>query len=256
MRRLPVFVFLFLLFAQTPSPAIGPYQSGDQLYVCAFHGLNLRDKPSPKAQKTRTIPYGAAIVVLDSVRQQRFSVEEVKGFSIRGYWSKVRYGKMEGWIFDGYLSKYPPVRQVKEDGNWTENFVRYGTREFGLRSRQRLRLDSDAPTRDTLNYRDVYTFNNGIVYEERHGSGDGGWAGQRFQMPEFSMEECYLFFIYNAGYAHYDPKHHPEIAAELSYEPLLVEENTPARLRMEWGLCHYTFERRGKIIEVSYYCSC
>ena len=256
MRPLFIFLLFFLMFLSVPGRAIGPYQPGDTLYACAFHSLNLREKPAPGARKIGALAYGAAVVALDSIRQRRFSVEETNGFSIHGYWSKVRCGQQEGWVFDGYLSKYPPLRQIKEDGNWTESFVRYGTRTFGLRSQQRLALDADTPTRDTQNYRDVYRFKNGAVYEERHGSGDGGWVVHRVRMPGFSLEECYLFFIYNAGYARFDPRYRPEQAEELAKEPLVVEENSATRLRMEWGTCHYTFERRGKIIEASWYCSC
>jgi hypothetical protein len=101
---------IFLMATALPysSYSIGAYKAGDKLNVHAASGLVLRDTPSPTGKKLITLSYGTQITVLaEGFRKTPFSVEVVKGFTIKGFWVKVRTAKgQEGFVFDGYLSKY------------------------------------------------------------------------------------------------------------------------------------------------------
>ena len=71
--------------------AIGPYKAGDQLTVHAISGLVLRETASPSGKKIRTLEYGTTVTVLaDGLKKTPHSVELTKGYSIKGYWVKVR----------------------------------------------------------------------------------------------------------------------------------------------------------------------
>lgn len=72
-------------------------QSGDNLYVLAKSGLNLRDKPSKNGRFLQTVSFGT----IARVRQMTDKEYDVDG--IPGYWVKVMADDREGYLFDGYL---------------------------------------------------------------------------------------------------------------------------------------------------------
>ena len=99
---------LLCIFLPLIAYSIGPYKAGDRLNIHAASGLVLRETASPNGKKIATLSYGTQITVLaDAMRKTPFSVEVVKGFSIKGYWVKVRTTSGQiGFVFDGYLSRY------------------------------------------------------------------------------------------------------------------------------------------------------
>lgn len=233
--------------------AIGTYAPGDVLHVLAYHGLSLRSGPSTGHAKRATLPYGTKITVLDSVRVKPFSVKEYPGYTIRGHWTKVRFDTLEGYVFDGYLSRYSAPRSNGRGG--FEDFLTYATREFGTPKKQKLELESDKPCSDCSSFREIYTFKNGVVYELHAGDGDGGWTVPYYQLPGLSFEEAFLWFVYNDGLYKDDPKYNkpglkPE---ELGFE---ISEQTPAQLSLYIEICDYIFERKGKVMFIRVKCSC
>jgi Bacterial SH3 domain len=99
---------LFVLFFAVvlPLAAINNYKAGDQLTVLAKSGLTLRSAAESKAKKKSNLPYGTVVTVLkEGYKTVKHSSTEFKGYTINGYWVKVKAGDEEGWVFDGYLSK-------------------------------------------------------------------------------------------------------------------------------------------------------
>lgn len=96
----------------TAPPATTPvattrYAANDALYVLATSGLNLRDKADANGTKITNVPYGSTVKVLaEDLGKTAYSVEEIKGFKIEGYWVKVDFGGKIGYLFDGFLSKW------------------------------------------------------------------------------------------------------------------------------------------------------
>jgi len=250
-------IFILLLcccFLSTTIFAIGNYRQGDTLYSWAYHGLNLRKTASVKGARIVTIPYGERMVILDSVKVKAYSIEEFPGFSIQGHWSKVKYGNIEGWVFDGYLSKYPAINLADVDKPWRNKFPVYGKKAFGLLSKKRFALSSDLAGKDSLNFRDVYQFQNGVVFEFHKGGGDGGWSAVHFKFPDLSFEECYLFFVYNSDFFKYDPNHNPQNRHNPFFPKVSNKHLNYLEVTLE--LCGYKFEKKGKMTHIEIFCSC
>jgi len=101
-------VILLFLCSLANGQFKGAYKKGDTLNVLTISGVNLRENPSSASNKIATIIYGSKIqVVDDNLRQTKFRVEELKEFFIEGYWVKVKFRDQIGYLFDGYLSKFP-----------------------------------------------------------------------------------------------------------------------------------------------------
>jgi Bacterial SH3 domain len=99
---LTTIVAFFLAFN---SFAIGNYKTGDKLTVLAKSGLSLRSSAEATGKKKSSLPFGTVVTVLaEGLKINAHQVEEAKGYTIKGYWVKVKAGKEEGWLFDGYLS--------------------------------------------------------------------------------------------------------------------------------------------------------
>lgn len=173
--------------AEAPSDRIGRYKTGDRLYVFAYSGLVLRDKPSPQGAKILTVPGGAVVNVIDPAPfKQAHTVQEACGLDIPGYWVKVSIDGKQGYIFDGYLLKVPPREQVPLDEYWS--------------ARAEVARSSEvAPTDEPglINY-DETTWDNGVQLINK---GYEGGATHILRLPtsKFSLADAYLFATVQLG---------------------------------------------------------
>lgn len=99
--------FLFLILATIilfyfPLFAISDYETGAKLNVLTKNGINLRDNPSSNGKKLVLIPFGSQLEVVKTNKSNPYSSEGINGF-----WIEVKYKKFTGYVFDGYLSKFP-----------------------------------------------------------------------------------------------------------------------------------------------------
>jgi hypothetical protein len=80
----------------------------DTLTVMAKSGLFLRAKADVKSTSLKKIAYGEKIVLLpDSIISGEFKIEEIKDFFITGRMIKVNYNGIVGYVFSGFLTKFP-----------------------------------------------------------------------------------------------------------------------------------------------------
>ncbi len=125
MRTFQFFVLLCLFAWPSVTFSIGMYAVGDQLTVHAASGLILRETPAPTGKKIMTVEMGTLVTVLkEGFRKNPHSVSPFEGFTIKGFWVKVRIpGGKEGYVFDGYLSKYKTVGSLPngDDPNAKDN---------------------------------------------------------------------------------------------------------------------------------------
>ena len=190
---------LFLCQHLSSVYAIREYLAGDTLYVWAASGLSLRREANLNAEKLLSIPYGTPVVV----RNDKFTnvaddvrIEAAPGYIMNdsvsaavyltGRFAKVTYQGKTGYLFDGYLSKLPPMQyqtQKHRDGTIEKNFEDFSTyakRTFGI-------LEE---FRDSASYSRIYK--NGmteICYYPGEEENDV-WV----TLPNLGWEEVFLIF--------------------------------------------------------------
>ncbi len=77
------------------------YEAGDSLNVYAKNGLNIRSKANLDGEKIRLIPFGSIVKIIDTKNfELRDTFERVPG-----NWVEISYLGINGFVFDGYLSK-------------------------------------------------------------------------------------------------------------------------------------------------------
>ena len=130
-------IFLVLLYSFSISTSV----ESDVKYVWASK-LNLRTKPSIDSEVVLQIPFGKILNVFDEKKPLvQFQIEEeleekysifdkrtrrfrdsivIKPMLIEGYWRKVIYENVEGYVFDFYLSKIPPLVENLSKMNLSE----------------------------------------------------------------------------------------------------------------------------------------
>jgi len=110
-------IVLFACLLTVDIKAIDNYKSGDLLSVFAISGMNLRD--APKGTVLQKMPYGTTVRALESKRSG--STERIEG--IAGNWVRVSYNNMEGYVFDGFLSKLPaPADDIDGLADYTKRY--------------------------------------------------------------------------------------------------------------------------------------
>ncbi|MCB0526293.1 MAG: SH3 domain-containing protein [Saprospiraceae bacterium] len=90
-----------LMCIAAPVYSIDHYCVGDTLNCLALNGLKLRD--APKGKQIATVALGEQVLILESKMYDYPDIYE----NIPGYWVKVRFQNLEGFVFDGYLSGMP-----------------------------------------------------------------------------------------------------------------------------------------------------
>ncbi|MBU6342764.1 MAG: SH3 domain-containing protein [Bacteroidetes bacterium] len=174
--------------------AIGTYVVGDQLYVHAQSGLILRETASPTGKKLNTLSYGTKLKVLsDGYRKTPHSVSPFEGYSIKGFWVKVSTpdGK-EGFVFDGYLSKYKTVAMLPngDDPNAKDNDATTIQERFLMMhaDRKGKRIELEKGDGRYEHYRILFTNNADLEVN----TGEGGSTYIIRFGKETTVEEAYL----------------------------------------------------------------
>lgn len=118
-------LFLFALACKTQTQE-KKYAFGDSIFVWAFN-LDMYENPNPDAKIVGAIPYGSAVVIVDdSIGKVAYKYKALESktfaygytsplFYLEGFWVKVNFGGMSGYVFDGYLSKLEPLLRRYND---------------------------------------------------------------------------------------------------------------------------------------------
>lgn len=105
--------------AETPAKA-ARMSIGSKLYVHAPSGLVLRKTPAKDGEKVITVPCNAQPLTVLAMPDQvnRYVAEKFGDFEVAGGWVKVRTEEgREGFLFEGYLSPYPPMVKAPENAD-------------------------------------------------------------------------------------------------------------------------------------------
>ncbi len=181
---------------------------GKQRYVWAESGLNLRTAPNVNAEKVNNIPFGAHVTLVEDAEMHPFTYKMAASKTaecrINGHWVKVAYNGQTGYVFDGYLSKFPTITESPQQhpGFQLDLLREYGKKHWGG-------LDKAEET-STINYASYsidpdkgrssfykLTFQNGSYYETIEESFSGT---QRIFIKDVSLAEAFLFFNSVTGF--------------------------------------------------------
>ena len=91
------------------------YSINSTLYVIPSEGLNLRSEPSTTSTIIKLLPQNTEVTVLEK------SDEIVIIGGIHDYWYKVDTENETGWVFGGYLARYPIV--LNNNGKKVPKFI-------------------------------------------------------------------------------------------------------------------------------------
>ncbi|WP_375558675.1 hypothetical protein ACE193_13070 [Bernardetia sp. OM2101] len=104
----------------------------DTLNIMASHGIYLRDSANLTSNKLAKLPYATKLILLnqDTISME-ITVQETKYFEIKGRMQKVKVisqidslNNLEGYVFDGYLTKFPvPVLNYEIKREKNDEFV-------------------------------------------------------------------------------------------------------------------------------------
>jgi hypothetical protein len=113
--------------------------------------------------------------------------EGTSEYNLKGHWSKIRYGQIEGFVFDGYLSSLPPMKFItdKNGNEYVEGFTSYMDRVYHEVDSTILR-DSNSDLREKR-----IQYENGASYEE---NSNVGWYEEILILPGANMNDGFLIF--------------------------------------------------------------
>lgn len=80
---------------------------GDEVLVFSKSGLVLREQANKKSNKLATIPSGSIIKIKEKIDSNTWEVID----KLSGYWIKVEYNNIDGFVFSGYLVKINKYNQ-------------------------------------------------------------------------------------------------------------------------------------------------
>ena len=106
-----LFLILLILFNINSLNAAENYKYGDPLYVASPKGLNLRAEPSSTSKILVELKYNSQISIIDKLPFTKSFTYLVTNFSsgtlkIKGFWVKISFNNLEGYVFDGNLTNY------------------------------------------------------------------------------------------------------------------------------------------------------
>lgn len=118
MKRIALLIFVLTIFLAPAKSESHPifFAEGQQLYIVANAGLNLRDLPNKNSMTLTTIPYGQLVTVMP-FDHKCIIIQEID--YVRGSWVKVSYDGYTGFVFDGFLSPLatPKYHAETSEGN-------------------------------------------------------------------------------------------------------------------------------------------
>lgn len=159
------------------------YIQGDQLNVFAASGLKLRTTDNMQAEVITIIPYGESVTVLNhfdlaSAKRQRIDWMD-------GRWIYVSYGVLEGYVFDGYLSRLPIPDDASQFCDECYELVNPLNNYLDAHFRVQSILGSSPKEETNFTYK--YLLEQSLIVKRRSGE---SWWGIELEMLNYRMPEA------------------------------------------------------------------
>jgi hypothetical protein len=114
--------------------AADSFKNGEQLNVWNKEGLPLKQQPGVSGKNLLVIPYGQSVTLINDAKPSLPGTIKINFYGgiykLKGNWVKVAYKGKQGYVFDGYLSKMPPL--IKPKYNLFESEQDYLKRNYGI----------------------------------------------------------------------------------------------------------------------------
>ncbi len=212
--------YVFVLMLLWVSPIFGQrFAKGDRVFVWNDAVL-MYEEPDTNSNLLLTIEMGDSMRVRDVLVYKMMAIGVLKSFDVAGNWIKVvaetEEQNAEGWVFDGFLSKFPTPFIVEGEDAAGEDAI------YGISSYLNLKVGREGKPRDIqiwdkTNSESIRPIQQGEKYEEdavysykqhyekgivhAHES-DGNHTIERLELPNWTFWEVY--FLLKAFYV-YDP---------------------------------------------------
>lgn len=102
-----IFIGLFVFSVLFAAFRFAEMEDTSTFYVLAPSGLNLRQAADPNSAKLDLVPLGGKVTLLTPPAAKNMNIDQLSGGM-----AQVKYGTKTGYIFDGYLSKFPPPKKA------------------------------------------------------------------------------------------------------------------------------------------------
>jgi hypothetical protein len=184
--------------------AIEFYKPGDTLWVWAKNGLNIREQPDAHSKILSKAENGGQVISLEYQNIDfPYSVEEIKkrvrstdsnekvecpGLEFTGYWAKINYKGVVGYVFDAYLSKLQTFIGHQYEVEHKEDF-----HVFSLKKYAKVLKQIGEDKYDKNDHKFVrYIFDTGHIIDISGGS--GYWQKEMLFPNNLSLMEGYLIY--------------------------------------------------------------
>ena len=179
----------------------------DTFNVMASHGIYLRNSANLTSKKLAKLPYATKLISLnqDTISKE-LTIQETKYFEIKGRMQKVKVvsqidslNDLEGYVFDGYLTKFP-VPKLYFNSNNEEEYVfadlYYLKSNFQEHEKYEVkRIDYYDCERDCIcSFKQKFGNQQEIEYET-YSCKEAGGTSWKIAIPNLSIKEAYFFAV-------------------------------------------------------------
>jgi len=174
-----------------------------EIYYCwAMSGLLVRDQPIPNAKVLGKLDYGQQVEIAPEniisgiyhkvlfLPGPTIEQEETESIYLEDYWVSISFNNMEGFVFRGYLSRWPTFKLEEINGNTqVESLKEYFIRAFDNDSTQVSKFDFKDGDENSI----VYVYKPGVTII--NAKSDKGFGGQ-YVLANVTINEALLFVYY------------------------------------------------------------
>lgn len=200
--KIKILLTLFCLAASNCF-AIEYYYPGDSLWVWAKGGLNIREMPNDSSKVLGRVKNGGQVIALESQDiNLPYQIEEIKeraetinnekinrpNFELKGYWAKIKYKGITGYVFDACLSKLPTFMGSLQENQGLEDF-----HFLSLKKHKKVLKQIGQNRYDQNDHKFVrYIFDGGYIINIF--GGPGHWEKEMLFPDNLSLIEGYLIY--------------------------------------------------------------
>lgn len=195
-----IFIFLFLFTVSV--------SNAEEFYCWSVSGLNIRESQSPTSRIVGQIAYGQKVDIDWKSQDEYYPYEDLfllgieedgtADIKFKGSWIKMEVDGYFGYVFGGYLSRYPPFH-ITTSGNHfeCESFKDYMSRNYSL-----LNYNKEIWKSEIFDFQvRSYAWDHGITVIHDH---NARGASTNILFADMTFNEALLFVKFEFGLLNMD----------------------------------------------------